>query len=52
MRWDEVGEVGGGKNNQLGHPLSSHDTRRHPHNGPCHVGRPKRQWEQSYVPTT
>ena len=35
--WDGVG---GGKNYQLGHPCSSYDASRHPHNGPCHTSRP------------
>ena len=39
--WDQVEGV---VRTPLEHPW-------HPHNGPCHISRPERQWEQSYVPT-
>ena len=37
------GTVGGDKDPRLGHPWSSHDVSRHPHNGSCHNSRPQRQ---------
>ena len=39
--WDgQRNWVGGGKNYRLGHPFSSHNPSRYPHNGPCLVSRP------------
>ena len=45
MEWNGVGwgRVGAVKNLCLGHPWSSYDASRLPHNGPCNISRPERQ---------